>query len=237
MDLLLKKLDEGNKQQLFTPVHAMSSHSTCEVCGNGGHSGNDCPETREDAAYIIINNNNNRYRPQVGQGWSHARPPFQGGGNNYNSNFNSNFNSNQPSSRDFVFGQAKINETLNKKLAANDKIMENRNTKVETLSSALKNQLSFNKMIETQFAQVAAAVPFSEKLNAVTTRGGKSIVIHHILTMQGQQQTHKKRMKNPQHLRTPREKLLKSLSIQASFCFPLGNERSPWMSSSLISLR
>jgi len=44
--------------------------------------------------------------------------------------------------RDLVFGQVKINESLNKKLAANDKILENRNAKVETLSSALKNQVS-----------------------------------------------------------------------------------------------
>ena len=61
--------------------------------------------------------------------------------------------------RDLVFGQAKINESLNRKLAANDKILENLNAKVETLSSALKNQLSFNKMSETQFAQIAATVP------------------------------------------------------------------------------
>ena len=59
--------------------------------------------------------------------------------------------------RDLIFGQAKINESLNKKLAANDKILENINAKVETLSSTLKNQLSFNKMIETQLAQIAAA--------------------------------------------------------------------------------
>ena len=64
--------------------------------------------------------------------------------------------------RDLVFGQAKINESLNKKLAANDKILEGINAKVETLSSALKNQLSFYKMIETQLAQIAAAVPVSE---------------------------------------------------------------------------
>ena len=65
MDLLLKKLDEGNKQQMFVPIQAMDSYMTCEVCGNGGHSGNDCPKTREDAAYI---NNNNEFRPQGGQG-------------------------------------------------------------------------------------------------------------------------------------------------------------------------
>ena len=69
---------------------------------------------------------------------------------------------NQPSLRDLVFGQAKIIESLNKKLAANDKVLENINAKVETVSSALKNQLSFNKIIETQLAQIAAAVPAAE---------------------------------------------------------------------------
>jgi hypothetical protein len=50
LDLLLKKLDEGNRQQMHVPVHAMNSYFTYEVCGDGGHSGNDCPETREDGA-------------------------------------------------------------------------------------------------------------------------------------------------------------------------------------------
>ena len=35
MDLLLKKLDEGNKEQMFVPVQAMNSYMMCEVCGNG----------------------------------------------------------------------------------------------------------------------------------------------------------------------------------------------------------
>jgi len=153
----MKKLDEGNRPQVPVPVHAMNSYFTCEVCGDCGHSGNDCPETREDAAYI----NNTGFRPQGGRGWGQSRPQFQGG-NNYNSNFNSNFNSNQLSLRDLVFGQAKINKSLNKKLAANDKILESIHAKVETLSSAHKNQLSFNKMIETQLAQIAAVVPVSE---------------------------------------------------------------------------
>ena len=34
--------------------------------------------------------------------------------------------------------------------------------KIETLSSAHKNQLSFNKMIETQLAQLADVAPVSE---------------------------------------------------------------------------
>jgi hypothetical protein len=31
-------------------VQAMDSHMICEVCREVGHSGNDYPETREDAA-------------------------------------------------------------------------------------------------------------------------------------------------------------------------------------------
>jgi hypothetical protein len=89
--------------------------------------------------------------------------------------------------KDLVLGQAKINESLTKKLTYNDKMLENINTKIEGLASSVKNQLSFNKMIETQFAKIAAAVPGNnkgkipgqpensfEKVKAVTTRGGKS---------------------------------------------------------------
>jgi hypothetical protein len=43
----------------------------------------------------------------------------------------------------------------------NDKILENINSKIESLSSSIKNQLSFNKIIETQLAQVAATIPIN----------------------------------------------------------------------------
>ena len=61
-----------------------------------------------------------------------------------------------------MLGQAKINENINKKLLANDKTLESLNVKIETLSSTLKNQLSFNKIIETQLAQIAASLPAIE---------------------------------------------------------------------------
>jgi hypothetical protein len=101
--------------------------------------GNDYPETHEDAAYInngFWQGNNNRWNNQ---------PHPQGG----NSNFNSNYNSNQPSLKDLVLGQAKINESITKKLTFNDKMIENINSKLEGLTSSVKNQLSFNKMIDT----------------------------------------------------------------------------------------
>jgi hypothetical protein len=45
MDLLLKRMDvqEKARELALKPVHAIDSHFTCEVCGSGGHSGNDCP--------------------------------------------------------------------------------------------------------------------------------------------------------------------------------------------------
>ena len=63
LDLLIKKMDIESKQQIHTPMYTMNSHTMCEVCGNDGHSRNNCLETREDYAFIN-NNSNNRYHPQ-----------------------------------------------------------------------------------------------------------------------------------------------------------------------------
>jgi hypothetical protein len=106
MDLLMKKLE--------APAHetaqAMDARMTCEVCGNSGHSGNNCPETREHTCYIKNNgsNNNNRFHPNNcnNQGWN-SKPNLTfdrpQGGKNFNNNGN-NF-SNQPSIKDLVLGQ------------------------------------------------------------------------------------------------------------------------------------
>jgi hypothetical protein len=52
IDLLLKKFDERATNANTSTVNALDPQMTCEVYGNVGHSGNDCPETREDATYI-----------------------------------------------------------------------------------------------------------------------------------------------------------------------------------------
>ena len=56
-----------------------------------------------------------------------------------------------------------MTDSINKKLHAHDKMLENINAKLDKFCSILKNQLSFNKMIETQLAQIAAAIPSYEK--------------------------------------------------------------------------
>jgi hypothetical protein len=107
LDLLIKRLDEHDavKGTPYGTVQSLYSHISCEVCGNFGHSRNDCLETHEDAL-----NDNNEFRPQGGPGWNQSHPPYQEGNFAYNSNF-----ANQTSLIDLVLGQAQINENLTKK--------------------------------------------------------------------------------------------------------------------------
>ncbi len=133
LDLLMKRLDDHEKRPQGT-VKALDSHVTCEVCGNTGDSGNDCLETYEGAMYMGNNNNNNNngYRSQGGQVWNQPRPYYQG--DNNNGNF-----SNQPSLKDLVFAPAKTTDALSKKLAANDKVLENINVKLDGFAYAFQN--------------------------------------------------------------------------------------------------
>jgi uncharacterized coiled-coil protein SlyX len=143
MDLLMKKLKDQVNEKIEV-MHINDSHMTCEECENTGHSGSNCPKLQEDVNYI----NNNNYRPQQNQGWNHQqRPNYQGSfqGNNYN-------NFNHPSLRDLVAGQSRLLDQMSKKVASKDKTLGNINTRMETFASAIKNQHSFNKMIESQIA-------------------------------------------------------------------------------------
>jgi hypothetical protein len=178
----MKKLEASSKMET---AKIMDAHMTCEVYGNVGHSGNDCLETREEASFFN-NGSNNGFRNSNfnNQCWN-LRPNFPFSNQN-GSNYSDSFN-NQPSIKDLVFGQARINKNLNKNLATHEKVLENLNSTIESFTSTMKNQLSFNKMIETQLAQLAASLPSSkssgilgqpeptrENLKSMTTRGGKT---------------------------------------------------------------
>ena len=58
-----------------------------------------------------------------------------------------------------MLGQAQINENLTKNLASNNKILESIKSNLEGLTSSFKNQLSLNKMFETQLTQIATTIP------------------------------------------------------------------------------
>jgi hypothetical protein len=104
----------------------MGAHMTCEVCGNVGHSGNHCPETREEASFINNGNNNGFHNNNFNNQRWNSRPNFPF--NNQNGGNSSITFNNQPSIKDLVFDQARINENLNKKLATIEKVLENLNS-------------------------------------------------------------------------------------------------------------
>ena len=54
-------------------------------------------------------------------------------------------------------------EGLSGKVATNDKILENINNRMDSFASAIKNQHIFNKMLESQIAQLANVVPLFDK--------------------------------------------------------------------------
>jgi hypothetical protein len=79
--------------------------------------------------------------------------------------------------RDLILKQGRINNNIAKRLAFNDKILEGISAKMDSFSSAVKEQIIFNKKVELQLAQLAFAMPVAtnhEKVKAITTRGGKS---------------------------------------------------------------
>ena len=152
LDLIMKKLDIEKKEVM----HINDSHMTCEECGDYGHSVVSCPTLQEDVNFI---NNNTYYRPQQNQGWNQQRRQGNYQGNNQGNNFNNNF----PPLRELVANQSRLLDQMTRKLASNDKTLENIHTRMDTFASAIKNQHSFNKLLESQLAQLAAAVPLLEK--------------------------------------------------------------------------
>jgi uncharacterized membrane protein YgaE (UPF0421/DUF939 family) len=57
-----------------------------------------------------------------------------------------------------ISNQNKVIDTMSRKIASNDKLLENINTIMDSFTSAIKNQHSFNKIIESQISHLAASV-------------------------------------------------------------------------------
>jgi len=140
MDLLMKRLVSPHQEA----NQMMDSQMTCETCGEIGHLGNSYPVTQEDTNFVRTNNSNNSgFHPQNGL---NSKPNLLFG-QQQGMNFSNKF---QPTLKDLVYGQKQINDNIWKKILANDKILESMAAQLEGLNSVIKNQLSFNKMTETQ---------------------------------------------------------------------------------------
>jgi hypothetical protein len=159
MDLLAMRVEHYEKVSAQETLKAMDSHITCEVCGDVEHSGNSCPESQDDLNFI---NTDDGFRPEH-QGWN-QRSNNQGGNNYYSSSrLNNQGNNSYALLKDLVYSNGRMIDSINKKLHAHGKMLENINAKLDEFSSVLKNQLSFNKMIETQLTQIVVAIPSYEK--------------------------------------------------------------------------
>jgi hypothetical protein len=70
-----------------------------------------------------------------------------------------NFNISEPSLKEIIHDQLRINLKVGKKLLANDRILESINSKMNNFTVEVQNQLNFNKVLETRIAQSAVALP------------------------------------------------------------------------------
>ena len=113
---------------------------------------------------------------------------------------------------------------------------------MDSFSSAIKDQLSYNKKIESQLAQLAAALPFAtnlEKVNAIITRGGKSTHDPPYLTRTGKTPVVvQKRRREPMKLKKlghKSESYNKIFMTRPSYLFHTEIGKPKWMSN-LVSL-
>jgi hypothetical protein len=69
-----------------------------------------------------------------------------------------------------------MNSEIKEKLATNDRILEDINVKLDSFSTAIEDQLKFNKKIEEKIKQLVAVLPTAtnpKQVRAITTRGGR----------------------------------------------------------------
>jgi hypothetical protein len=105
----------------------------------------------------FIGNSNNDFHPNQGfnTGWNKPSFSFD---NHQQGGKGQNFNRNEHSLRDIIKDRVRINDEVGKKINAMDKLLENINAKMDNFIVATHNQLSFNKMLETQIQQISATI-------------------------------------------------------------------------------
>jgi hypothetical protein len=152
IDLLMKKLESPGLDHL----KMVDARVTCEEFGETGHIGINCPTVPQDVNFFGYFNKGFCPNQGFNAGWN--KPSFlfdnrQQGGNKQN------FNRNEPSLRDNIRDQVRINDEVGKKIHVTNKLLENINAKMDRFIVATQNQLTFNKMLETHIQQISAAIP------------------------------------------------------------------------------
>jgi hypothetical protein len=152
IDLLMRKLENPGLDHL----KMVDAWVMYEECGETSHLGIHGSTDSQDVNFV--GNSNNGFCPNQGfnAGWNKPSFPFD---NCQQGVIVQNFNWNEPSLRDIIRDQVRINDEVSKKIHATDKLLENINVKMDIFTVATQNQLSFNKILETQIQQISVALP------------------------------------------------------------------------------
>jgi hypothetical protein len=93
-----------------------------------------CPTVHQDVNFVGNSNKSFCLNQAFNSGWNEPNFPFdnrQQGGNG------KNFNRNEPSRRDIVRDQLKINGDFGKRIHATDKLLENMSSKMDSFTVAM----------------------------------------------------------------------------------------------------
>jgi hypothetical protein len=129
IDLLMKKLENPGLDHL----KMVDARVTCEECGETGHMGINYPTVSQDVNFVGNSNNGFHSNQGFNTGWNKHSFLFdnrQQDGNGYN------FNRNEPSLRDIIRDQVRINDEPGKRIHATDKLLENTNAKMDNFTVA-----------------------------------------------------------------------------------------------------
>jgi hypothetical protein len=162
IDLLMKKLEDLSLDHL----KMVDARMTCEKCGETGHMGVNCPMVHQDVNFVGNSNNGFHLNQGFNSGWNKPNFPFD---NCQQGDNRQNFNRNEPSLRDIVRDQLKINKDFGKRIDATDKLLENMSSKMDNFTVAMQNQLSFNKMLEAQIQQIFVVLPRPNNRDSTNT--------------------------------------------------------------------
>jgi hypothetical protein len=182
IDLLMKKLENPGLDHL----KMVDARVTCEECRETCHMGINSPTIPQDVNFV--DNSSNGFCPNQGfnAGWNKPSFPFD---NDQQGGMGQNINISEPSLKDIVWDQLRINSEAGKRLPANDRIQESIDSKMNNFIVPVQNQLNFNKVLETWIAQLAVALPhpnggdFSRQLAVPVKENVKAMITRFEKTM------------------------------------------------------
>jgi hypothetical protein len=129
IDLLMKKLENPGLDHL----KMVDARVMCEECGETDHMGINYPTVSQDVNFV--GNLKSGFHPNQGfnAGWNKPIFPFD---NHQQGGMVQNFNRNEPSLRDIITYQVRINDEIGKKIRATNKLLENINAKMHSFTVA-----------------------------------------------------------------------------------------------------